>query len=175
MRYLEVRRHAERFKPGDHLNQNGVNMARRVGDTMGHFDHVGASTIIRAIETAIAMGYAVEVEYPELAMIEPGVEDEVFWDAGFAAFARGARKGGATARFVERMAAFWRSVAENLADGESALLITHGGLIEAGVVGVLPDADHVAWGGYCGYCEGVRVAFDGEKFVDIEVLRVREG
>lgn len=175
MRYLEIRRHAERFKPGDHLNQAGVDMARRVGDTMGHFDHIGASTIIRAIETAIAMGYAVEVEYPELAMIESGVEDEVTWYAGFEAFAQGARKGGATARFVGRMAAFWRRVAESLTDGESALLITHGGLIEAGAVGVLPDADHAAWGGYCGYCEGVRVAFDGEKFVDIEVLRVKEG
>ena len=174
MRYLEVRRHAERFKPGDHLNQNGVDMARRVGDTMGHFDHVGASTITRAIETALVMGYAVEVEYPELAMFEPGVEDEIAWDAGFVAFAEGARKGGATARFVGRMAAFWHSVAESLADGQSALLLTHGGLIEAGAVGVLPDADHKAWGSYCGYCEGVRVAFDGEKFVSAEILRVQQ-
>jgi hypothetical protein len=50
--------------------------------------------------------------------------------------------------------------------------ISHGGLIEAGAVGCLPEAEHAAWGGPCGYCEGVRLFFDGEQFVRGEVLRV---
>lgn len=35
----------------------------------------------------------------------------------------------------------------------------------------LPDANHAAWGGYCNYCEGVRLGFDGERFVGVQVVR----
>ena len=34
MRYLEVRRHTMRTKPGEHLSQAGVDLARRVGEGM---------------------------------------------------------------------------------------------------------------------------------------------
>ena len=56
MRYLEHRRHSMRVQPGQHLNQAGVALARRVGETMGPFALVVTSTLPRAYETAIAMG-----------------------------------------------------------------------------------------------------------------------
>src|SRR4051794_10783960 len=53
MRYLEVRRHTMRTKPGEHLSQAGVDLARRVGEGMGHFDRVVSTLAPRAFETAI--------------------------------------------------------------------------------------------------------------------------
>ncbi len=60
MRWLEVRRHAHRSMPQPHLSPQGVDLARRAGEGPGHFDRVMTSTVPRALETAIAMGCAVE-------------------------------------------------------------------------------------------------------------------
>jgi hypothetical protein len=47
-------------------------------------------------------------------------------------------------------------------------------MMEAGTVACLPNADHAEWGDGYGYCEGVRLAFDGNDFVDAEILRVEQ-
>ncbi len=52
------------------------------------------------------------------------------------------------------------------------MIISHGGIVEAAAVACLPGADHGSWGAYCGYCEGIRLFFDGEQFVNGEILRV---
>ncbi len=57
-------------------------------------------------------------------------------------------------------------------EGGSVLVVCHGGIIELGAVACLPNADHVGWGAHASYCEGVRLAFDGTTFLDVEVLRV---
>ena len=44
-------------------------------------------------------------------------------------------------------------------------------IVELGAVGSLPGAGHAAWGEAIGYCEGVRVVFDGERRHG-EILRV---
>lgn len=174
MRYLEVRRHAMRTRPGQHLSQAGVELAHRVGRALPPFNLVIASTALRAVETAEAMGLRVDEKIEQLSTLDPGVEAEVAWDAGFAAFAQAMRRGGATARFGIMQAALWRSIALRLPDGGRALILTHGGIIEAGAVACLPQADHAAWGPACGYLEGVRLAFNGENFVDAEILRVAQ-
>jgi broad specificity phosphatase PhoE len=175
MRYLEVRRHAMRVKPGDHLSQVGVTLARKVGDTMGAFALVVTSDVPRAFETAIAMGFAVDEQLHGLAdEMGAAVEQEVAWDAGFAAFAHAVTLGRATADYAQRQADLWRNFISQIPNGFSALAISHGGIIEAGAVACLPAADHVSWGGACGYCEGGRLEFDGEKWVGVEVLRVKQ-
>ena len=60
MKILEVRRHSIRSPLSDHLNQSGVTLARLVGQNIGPFDRVVTSTLPRAFETAIAMGFAVD-------------------------------------------------------------------------------------------------------------------
>ena len=45
MKTLEIRRHSIRSQPGEHLNQNGVILARLVGQNMGPFDRVVTSTL----------------------------------------------------------------------------------------------------------------------------------
>ncbi len=172
MRFVEVRRHTMRRKPGQNLSQAGVSLARRVGETMGTFERVITSSIPRAYETAIAMGFAVDEQDERLSAMPDDIEVEVAWDAGFAPFAAAVRKGGKTAQFAAQQAEFWRSIAAALSDSGAALLITHGGIIEAGAVACLPDADHATWGRYCAYCEGVRLHYENGRFVNIAVLRV---
>ena len=172
MRHVEVRRHSIRVKPGPHLSQAGVNLARRVGSSRGAYDRVITSTIPRAFETAIAMGFAVDEQLDQLNEMSNDVDAEIHWAAGFAAFARVIEQGGATARFARAQAQTWRSIARALPDGGRALVITHGGIVEAGAVACLPQADHNTWGPACDYCEGVRLSFNGETFTAAEILRV---
>lgn len=172
MRQIEIRRHTMRVKPGQHLSQAGVDLARRVGGEIGPFARIVTSTIPRAFETAIAMGFAVDEQYDGLNILPHGVEDEVAWNAGFTAFARAVQRGGIAAAFSKILAAYWQSVAENLSTGQSALLITHGGLIEAGAVSCLPAADHAEWGAFCDYCEGIRLTYEDGQFTGVEILRV---
>jgi broad specificity phosphatase PhoE len=173
MRYLEVRRHTMRIKPNKHISQAGVIFARRVGEGMGSFDRVITSDLPRAFETAIAMGYAVDEQMKALSRIGSEVEAELDFDADFGSFARVVRKGGAAAQYARRMAKRWLAVAVALPDGGHALMVSHGGIIELGAIGCLPDANHAEWGAGCNYCEGVRLHFDGKTFVDVEILRVQ--
>jgi broad specificity phosphatase PhoE len=174
MRYIEVRRHTMRVKPGQHLSQSGVDLARRIGAAIGPFNRVVTSTIPRAYETAVAIGFAVDQQLPELSSLADGVEDEVNWNAGFAAFALAAQKNGAVKRYIQVQAALLNRIAHALPDGGAALVISHGGIVEAQVVGCLPNVDFASWGGGCDYCEGAYLHFNGEQFIGGEVLRIRE-
>jgi len=174
MRYLEIRRHTMRTIPGKHLSQPGVALARALGGGVGPFARVVTSPLPRAIETAIAMGFAVDQRLDHLKRIDAGVEEEANWWDGFAAFSRAVRRGDVTARYAGRLAGRWRRLAATLAEETAMLIISHGGIIEAGCVGCLPDADHAAWGRALDYCEGVRLAFDGTAFTGAELLRLRD-
>lgn len=174
MRYIELRRHTMRVKPGQHLSQAGVDLARRIGDKLGPFNQVITSTIPRAYETAIAMGFAVDQQLPELSLLADGVEDEVNWDAGFSAFALASQKNGAVKRYIQEQASLLNRIAHALPDGGAALVISHGGIVEAQAVGSLPSVDFTVWGGGCDYCEGARLHFDGEHFIGGELLRVEK-
>jgi broad specificity phosphatase PhoE len=175
MRFVEMRRHTMRVKPGQHLSQEGVTLARRVGDTIGPFSRVVTSTIPRAFETALAMGFAVYEQDEIFSILMDGVEAEVgSWEAGFAAFGAAFHQNGATRRYADVLAERLKAIAVTLPDNSAALVISHGGIVEAAAVGCLPEADHASWGRYCNYCEGVRLGFEGEKFVSGEIVRTTE-
>ena len=174
MRYLEVRRHTMRAKPGQHLTQAGVTLARRVGEEMGPFDRVITSDRPRAFETAIAMGFAVDLQDESLSAVPEAADKEMQWDSGFAEIAKAVKKGGAAAEFAQVLAALWRSYLSDLPEDARVLAVSHGGIIEAGAIASFPDADHSEWGSSCDYCEGVRITFYGETAKEIEILRVRQ-
>lgn len=92
--------------------------------------------------------------------------------SGFAAYAQAALTGGAVTEFVRRQAALWLSLTNALSEGMAGLVISHGGIVEAGAVGCLPAADHVEWGAALDYCEGVCLTFEGDRFVGAQILRV---
>ncbi|MGO8949099.1 MAG: hypothetical protein ACLQUY_15920 [Ktedonobacterales bacterium] len=78
-------------------------MARRIGETVGPCDLVLTSPSPRAIETALAMGYAVDAcsdvlgEMPEAFVQEIGHHERWAWAEPFAVFAEVIARGGAMA------------------------------------------------------------------------------
>ena len=172
MKTIEIRRHSIRSKPGDHLNQPCVTLARLVGQNLGPFDCVVTSTLPRAIETAIAMGFAPGELNELMSTTGYDVENEAPWPQSPAAYAKVVRKGKAAAEYAQRLVEVYTKLANYLANGRAALVVNHGGILELGAVACLPGADHVAWGPHFDYCEGIRLFWDNGKFVDGEVLRV---
>jgi broad specificity phosphatase PhoE len=146
---------------------------------MGPFDHVLTSTLPRAFETAIAMGFAVTEEVEWLLPAGKAVEKERPWPQSFAAYAMAFGDGWAVAAFAREQAEHWREVVHELPEIGAALLVSHGGVIEMGAVGCLladgVTVDFKAWGGPLHYCEGVRVHFTGNRCTGGEVLRVATG
>lgn len=174
MRYIEIRRHTMRHKPGKHLTQEGVDLARRIGNSMGEFSKVIASKSPRAFETALAMGYAPDDTARELFSMKNKAARQIANANTFADYDQAFRQHKALAKWAKGQAKYWGSVAKKLQEGSSALLVGHGGMIEAGAVAALPDADHASWGQGLGYCEGIRLAYDMNGFVSAEILRVQE-
>jgi broad specificity phosphatase PhoE len=172
MKTLEIRRHSIRSVPGDHLNQSGVTLARRVGENLGPFDRVVTSTRPRAFETAIAMGFAVDEQVELMSTYGNDVEHEASWPQSFAAYAKAVKRGGAAADYAQRLARYYAELANHLAEGRAALVINHGGVLELGVTACLPDAEYESWGWAVDYCEGARLTWEAGKWLDAEVIRV---
>ena len=172
MKTIEIRRHSMRSKPGEHLNQPGVTLARLVGENLGPFDRVVTSTVPRAIETAIAMGFGVDEFHELMSSYGEDVESEAPWPLSLAGYAEAIRKAGAAARYANQLVAVYTKLANYLGDGRAALVVNHGGVAEMGAVACLPEADHFAWGSHFEYCEGIRLFWEGGRFVDGEILRV---
>jgi broad specificity phosphatase PhoE len=180
VRTLEVRRHSIRkHGAGSQLSQAGVDLARRIGATIGPFDRVATSVSPRARETAIAMGFAVDQEFVTLAH-----EDALYAELEASGYARSAdpfvdlaavcARDGPTRRYAHSLAAVWRDLLTPLPDGGSVLVIGHSGEIDLGLVAAFPDADHAAWGAPFAPCEGAVLEFSGElaRFTAIRMLRV---
>jgi broad specificity phosphatase PhoE len=179
MRWLEVRRHSlTKNGPargsGSHLSAQGVALARAVGEQLGNVAYVVTSSWPRAIETAIAMGYAVD-ETSDLpggfVPGEVGHEDRWTWLKPYVAYASLIRRAAGVAAVANAHREAWIKVVQERNDDEIALYISHGGVIEPALVACLPDADHASWGAPFACCDGARLAFDGERFTSVEFLR----
>jgi broad specificity phosphatase PhoE len=179
VRRLEVRRHSLRKAGGgSQLSQAGVDLARRVGASIGPFERVATSVSPRARETAIAMGFAVDQELLTLVDEDaPAAEFEArrWWEAPqpFVALAQIVRAGGPTLALGHAIVGLWRDLVIALPEGASALVIGHSGQIEVALVTCFREADHGAWGGPFACCEGARLSFDGDppRFTQCEILR----
>jgi broad specificity phosphatase PhoE len=170
MRVIDHFRHSIRSSPGKHLTREGVELARRVGEALGEYDLVVTSDLPRAIETAIAMGYASDRQVKDLFISD----EKIDWGGGCAAFAQAMVSKKRVARAARNQADIMRSIASDLAEDGKALVVSHGGVIELGVVGLLPNFDYSSWGPPCERCEGVRLYFDGGTCTGAEILRISD-
>ena len=75
-------------------------------------------------------------------------------------------------RYTQSLAWLWRSIVRALPEGGRALIIAHGGIIESGTVGYIRTDMPITDDAACGYCEGVRLTFEGDAVSNIEMLRV---
>jgi broad specificity phosphatase PhoE len=173
MKILEIRRHSIRSQASDHLNQKGISLARSVGQDMGPFERVVTSTLPRAFETAIAMGFAVDAQSELMSTYGNDVNDEAPWPMSFARYAKVIQRGGAAARYAGKLAAYYESLMSSIATGQAVLVVNHGGVVELGVVGCLPMEDFSSWGDSVSYCEGARLYWEN-KFIRAEELRVKQ-
>ncbi len=180
MRWLEVRRHSLTRKGaargrGSHLSAEGVVLARLVGESLGPFASVVTSASPRAVETAVAMGFAVDdtVELPSGYV--PGEVDhheQWRWPRPYRTYAELVGRAGGLAMVAQAHRRVWTRVVAAVPDGAAALVVGHGGGIEPGLVACLPDADHELWGAPLGHCDGTRLGFDEGRFVSVQFLRV---
>ncbi len=181
MRTLEVRRHvytkqgAGRGR-GSHLSQAGVDLAREIGATIGPFEYFVASLAPRTLETAVAMGLAVDDLRDLSADLWTAAQCELAHRALrddpqlYLRYLELMNSGGAVAALGRRQAELWHRIITNVSDGGQALLISHGGLIEPGLVAVLPTWPHERWGRGFRHGEGVRLYHNGTDFDDAEIL-----
>ncbi len=169
MRILEHRRHSIRDASG-HLSQQGVTLARGVGAKTGPFELVFTSVKPRAFETAIAMGYAVDEQLEVLADWSDDLSDAVE-RGGFVAVGKLLRGAGAAAKMAKAYRRALLDVVRSLGDGKAALVVSHGGVVEASAMACMPGADADALGRPVGYCEGIRLVFDRDVCVSAEILR----
>jgi hypothetical protein len=130
------------------------------------------STLPRAFETAIAMGFAVDEQMELMNTYGLEAESEVSWPQPFGVYAATVKWGGAAWRYANQLATYYARLANALAEGQAALVINHGGVLELGVVAAFPDANYDSWGGPANYCEGARLSWQDGKFVGAELLRV---
>ncbi len=174
---IEVRRHTMRTPGGNHLDQSGVALARLVGANLGPFAIVVTSPVTRAYETALAMGFAVDRTDAHLGLIPDEVDQGVTWNAGFAEWARAFHSSATVARYCNTLHDWCAKVASSLPGDATALMISHGGVVEAIAVGCIPNAGHGEAherGGAIRYTEGVRLTFDthSRQFTGCAVIRV---
>jgi hypothetical protein len=169
--WLEVRRHAQRRKPGPNLCQEGVTLARSASTARRRFARVVTSTADCAVQTAIAMGFAVDEEDPWLSSLGQVVSAEIEWDAGFRGFYESIHSSEATGLYARMQAMLWRQILTEVDDGQDVLVVTHGGIAEAGVIASAEWADLRGWGGELGYCEGVRLRYEDEACTEVHLHR----
>lgn len=175
MRWLEVRRHSLTKKGlargrGSHLSAQGVALARAVGAELGPVAYVVTSTSPRAVETAIAMGLAVDLPSGYVPG-EVEFHERWTWAQPYVRYAELIARGGGLARVAQAYRAVWTRVVEQVDDDAAALIVGHGGAIEPALVACLPGADHQRWGGLLGHCDGARLGFADGGFVDVEFRR----
>lgn len=101
--------------------------------------------------------------------------DQWRWQQPYVRYAELVRAGGGLTAIAEHHRRIWTDVISAIPDETEALIVSHGGAIEPALVACLPDADHAAWGGPFGHCDGARLEFDGQRFFAIRFHRARGG
>lgn len=182
MRTIEIRRHCltkkgETRGKGSHLSAEGVTQARRIGEQIGPFDFVLTSQVPRTLETAIAMGFAVDEQLDVLGNIPAAVWGEIGhqerWTRSqpFVEFARISGANGATAELGRQQQAARVQALESLPSDGHLLIISHGRVIESGLVTCFPDADFATWGAPFQHGEGIEMGYIDGHFTHVQFRR----
>jgi broad specificity phosphatase PhoE len=172
MRYLEVRRHAQRNASGESLSEKGLETAQRVGQALPEFDLVVTSELSWTVATAVAMGFSIDVKLNAQAYEKEEGDEEVRRYASPVDYARLIKTSSGIARWAQAQSEYYLSIIKMLHNGGKALIISHGGAIDAAAVACLPNANHEKWGLSFGHCEGYCLSFENGLFVDIKILRI---
>ncbi len=177
---LVVVRHAYTKKgeargKGSHLSSEGVELAKRVGESLGRFDLVYARSIPRAVETAIAMGFAVDDTIDFACSYVPGEfehHEQWEWPHPYIEFKK--RVTSSTSRLATTAAMDcnrWVQIAQSLPAGGRGLIVSSGGSIEPVLVYCCLDSDMGSWGKPLSHCDAVTMVFDGTGLSSPQIIR----
>lgn len=180
MKYIEVFRHSKRGE-GKGLSEEGRELARRARALLAsHYDLCVSSPKERARETMEALGferYEVDEAFTAVNPWEP-FDAQVTLLAG--------------ERGITPLAACWeipealstlrlrgetylgavKRIARKLPEEGRALIVSHGGILEAAALHGCARYELAELGGEIGFCEGVVFKFDGENLSGIDVRRL---
>jgi broad specificity phosphatase PhoE len=170
MKWIEHRRHALRTKPSPHLNAEGVHSARILGSRRGPFARVVTSPKKRAIETAVAMGFAIDATESLLKDVPEKLNDIVPHDAGFAAFHQAISETEHANRYMEKLRSFFEQELEKIPDGERILVVSHGGVVEWSALACLPEVAKTL-GNPIDKCDAIELTWSKGKFTALKALR----
>jgi broad specificity phosphatase PhoE len=180
MKYIEVFRHSKRGD-GKGLSEEGREVARRARGLLAtHYDLCVSSPKERARETMEAFGF----ERYEVGEAFTAVSPWGPFDAEVSKLAKG--------RGIIPLAACWeipealsylklqgetflaaiKRIARKLPEEGRALVVSHGGILEAAALHGCARYELAEIGGEVGFCEGVVFKLDGEKLAGIEVKRL---
>lgn len=168
---IEHFRHALRSKPSPHLNELGVKTARKIGEKYGPYDLVVSSPKWRAVETAVAMGFAVHETLEFFEDIPEKVNDLVPYDAGFQAFYQGIERYTEIQKYLARMKNEVSLLLDRLPKNGKLMLVSHGGVVEWSALAFLPK-EAARWGEALDKCEGTRLEFHTDGTVTGKTLRL---
>lgn len=181
MKYVEVFRHSKRGE-GKGLSEEGRVLARRARALLAsRYDLCVSSPKERAQETLVVLGferYEIDEAFTAINPWEP-FDNEV---------AKVAKERG-----LIPLAACWhvpevlstmrlrgetflgavKRLARKLPEGGRALVVSHGGILEAAALHGAPRYELEEIGGEIGFAEGVVFEFDGESLVGIELKRLK--
>jgi broad specificity phosphatase PhoE len=180
MKYVEVFRHSKRGA-GKGLSDEGRELARRAQVLLApHYDLCVSSPKERARETMELFGFERYDTDEAFTAVNP-------WEPFDAEVMKLARERGITP-----LAACWaipealsylklqgetflgaiKRIARKLPEEGHALVVSHGGILEAAALLGCPSYDLAELGGEIGFCEAVVFKFDGERLAGVEVKRL---
>jgi broad specificity phosphatase PhoE len=139
--------------------------------TTGPFHYVLTSTIPRAVETALVLGYEVNRMDDLLFHYKPELVDEL-GNRSFQAIAKAIEAGRYTYSYAQDQLVLLREALDEVDEGDTILVVSHGSMVEIGLVAMFTDLDHEKWGKSFTYLEGYRVGYENEEFKDPQILRI---
>jgi broad specificity phosphatase PhoE len=169
-----VLRHAERQDRSNnwsHLSEAGIEQARAAGSRFEPFQLVVTSPLPRAVETAVAMGFAVSRTHPGIQDIGDQIARHVAWSDGFSAWAAAYQAAELVKSYVNYVTSLLSGWLDEVSEGGSLLVITHGGIVEAMAVGLCPDWDWARFGATAGYVEGFAAATQASGAPSLRAVR----
>ena len=89
------------------------------------------------------------------------------WSDGFAAWAAAYRTTALVTSYVDYVVSLLSGWLDEVPDGGSLLVVTHGGIVEAIAAGLCPDADWTQFAGGAGYAQGFRAVRQDSRLFDL--------
>lgn len=178
MKWIEHRRHAQRTKPSPHLNREGVQTARHLGLAgAGPFHRVVTSPKKRSVETAVAMGFAVDATTDALLDLSNKIpeldsESRSFYELS-EKLPHVLREGSASRKYLLKMLDLFVKELEKAPEGARVLMVSHGGVVEWSALAAFPEGAALL-GPAIETSEGIELAYKSGEFCGVRALRLDE-